>query len=246
MTHVKVFLLALCLVLQACTGTKIKGPEPSWEPLSFQESSEILQQADTGAVTLRRLFRATFSDEEGKYTLRLAYVYASPDKVRLELLPLNASLSLKLITSMQGDAVYIDWPEKFAATGKLSDLLELSFLGSALSEEQIFSVLGTRLTKNALPEGVKIFQVNGGYVFAAPQAYYETDQSFVLREFEIGNESGERLLRGNVLGDGIHLELVEGEQKLWLQLVKEKRNREIPNKLFQPSVPRSFTTRSVS
>jgi hypothetical protein len=238
--------LSILCVFSACTVTRVRQPERDLEPLSLERGHEVVSKLNTERLSsVRRLFQATFSTDSEQYTLRLAFVFSEPNSLRIELLPLNSSVSLNLITSVNGRATYIDWSEKLVVRGTLSDLLELSFLESPLSDAQIRSVLGSILVSAAIDTKMEIYQVPSGYIFASPRAYYVTDSDFRIKEFEIGGSDGSVLVRGAQLGDDLHIELVEGGHDLTLRLLKEKLSEPVSERLFSPVSPAGFSVRHI-
>jgi len=238
--------ICLCILVVGCT--------PGIKPIPISGVAElsepVVQQYETEIRSIRLLSKMAVSSKQGHFTIRLAVVHKVPRKMRIELLPLNSTVSLGLLVSDRESATYVDFQAQRAIKGDLSKLLGHSFLKVAVNEAELISLLSGRLFRGALPpSGVKVYHdtKEGVYQFVSDRSIWVIDEKtkYFRRAQLAGDNKGNMQIEAQYLNDfsghRVIISVAGSDDKLELVLDKIKIDNEIPDSLFSVKIPKSFT-----
>ncbi len=92
-------------------------------------------------------------------SFRYALIYATPDKIRFDLFPLNSAITLQQLTANGGRATLIDFTTKEAISGDTAETFSKSFLQVPATEQEIASLILGRIPPLSLTDAsLKIYQ----------------------------------------------------------------------------------------
>lgn len=174
-----VFAFPLTAVVAGC-AILFGGGEPPivGNLLTGKSRSVIIERLSTESklpANLKALVRATVtrpadaptSDESSPQrttsteSFRYAVVYATPDKIRFDLFPLNSAITLQQLTATGGRATLIDFTTKEAISGDTAETFSKSFLQVPASEQEVASLILGRVPPLSLTDAsLRIYQSN--------------------------------------------------------------------------------------
>jgi len=212
-----------------------------------------IQEAQAWSASLRSLRligRLEVGSEDSHFTTRLAVVYRAPEMLRVELLPLNSTVSLGLLLSKGDSATYVDFQGQRAIKGSLKSLLEYSLLTVSANEPELLSLLSGRIFKGVLPlSDVQIYHdpIAGIYQFVCARGKWVVDeQTQHLKTVQLSNGDGDgvqldvRYIEDST-GRKALMSIAGRKEVLKFTLERVKENTEIPDSLFNINIPDSFT-----
>jgi outer membrane lipoprotein-sorting protein len=238
------------LLFAGCTHSTIK-PIPIVGILKPGASIIEEAQAWSGSLrSLRLLGRLAIDTDDGHFTSRLAVVYRAPEMLRVEVLPLNSTVSLGLLLSNGESATYVDFQGQRAIRGSLKSLLGYSLLAVSANEPELLSLLSGRIFKGALTgSGVRVYHnpVAGTYQLVSGRStWVVNERTKFLHSAQLLSEEG-----GDVQLDVRYVEDATGkkalmsiagrDERLEFSLDREKLDTEVPQSLFSINIPESFT-----
>ncbi len=243
--------LFFCLLFVGCVPPTIK-PIPIAGTLESSVSALHEAQAWSESVrSLRLLGRLVVVDsKDGRFTIRLAVVYRAPAMMRVELLPLNSTVSLGLLVSDGDSATYVDFQGQRAVQGSLDTLLSYSLLDVSANEPELLSLLSGRIFKGALPStGVRVYhdEKGGTYQFVSGRGTWVIDErtGYLQKAQLTGEDGGDVQLDVRFVEDATGRKALMGiagrKESLEFSLDKMKVDTEIPDSLFRINIPDSFT-----
>lgn len=242
--------LFFCLLFAGCTHPTIHpipvvGTEESSDPVIHEA-----QAWSDSLYSLRLLGKLVVDSEDGRFTTRLAVVCRGPELLRVELLPLNSTVSLGLLLSKKGSATYIDFQGQRAIKGSLESLLGYSLLAVSANEPELLSLLSGRIFRGAVPErNVRVYhdKIAGAYQLVSGRGIWVIDErTKYLQKAQLFNGEG-----GDVRLDVRYVEDISGRtalmtvagrnETLEFSVEREKVDTDVSDSLFAVNIPDYYT-----
>lgn len=141
---------ALLLILSVVSCTRVPAARlgAGAAPLAAGQVSAFdvnLTQLDAEITNFRGLFESVYRVDDDQWTVRQAIVFAKPDRLRVETLPLVGVTTLSLLVAQAGQAVMLDPGTKTAYRGRADEEFFLRFLRVPLKERDVMSFLLGRI-----------------------------------------------------------------------------------------------------
>lgn len=243
-------LLFWCLLLAGCLPAAIK-PIPIAGTL--EPGIRVIQESQAWSESiksLRMLGGLVIDSKDSRFTVRLAVVYRAPQMMRVELLPLNSTVSLGLLVSDGAAATYVDFQGQRAIKGTLKTLLSYSMLTVSANEPELLSLLSGRIFKGTLPStGVQVYhdQRVGTYQFVSDRGIWIIDdRTNYLQKVQLRGAEGAPIqlnvhyVEGST-GRKALIGVAGRKEVLEFSLDRMKVDTEIADSLFRITIPESFT-----
>lgn len=245
--------LLVCVCVAGCARLPVF--RPSGEPQTHQDANRICQSLANRAEPVRSaraLVYATVRSGSEAVSLRYAVVTKEPNKMRIDLLPLEGAYTLGLLVVGADGATVIDTTNRTFSADKNAEKLTREFVGlPGLTPEAVLALLTGRLPPLSC-SAPQVFKGNDGVMMirdGASRIVWEVDQdSAAIIGAQMLHPSGENIeAQAEIrVGDGglpLVLFSVYSPAAATAEMVVRKLtlNREIPDDLFKVAVPAGYS-----
>lgn len=257
-----VFIIFL-LSLGAC------APRTAWKPLpivsSAVEAELVLQKLARNSADLRHakiLYNARIKHGDEVTSLRYALIFEKPQRLRVEVLPLNGFYSLGLFAVSEAGSVMLEPSEKVATLSNNPQALLARYFYLPLSPSALIHLIAGALSPEALAAGLEVRQsdqgdlvevrrVDGREVYRfSPELELQSCQFFSPHDDQLvveANFSDYARHEEILFPQTLHVRLVSVGVDLDLSLSSFKSGTIAPaEQLFNPAIPAGYQTRAAN
>jgi outer membrane lipoprotein-sorting protein len=259
----KLFFVFLLLFAAACAGSKIAPPALAGKEISSTESQRLfhsLKKRSQEIETFRSIARASLEYGKERGRLRYAFVFAYPDRLRIEALPVNGLYTLNLLVARKDQAVFVDPAEKRAfVSSKAEHLLEKGFRLDVTKQELMSLLLGRIDSQILNGDGLRVVvDPAGNYVVGLESAgwFWHVDpRSLCVRRAESWQKHQQRLIvvYGPCTGENdfkipqsLVLLLPQDDVTMSFEQQHMAVNQKLPDELFKAAIPGDYQIEWIS
>lgn len=227
------FYLAGTLAFMAgCYRAGYVGPfKPSGAALAPGAAAAILGPASSQLASFRALYRARIDSGNRTSTLRYGLAFKYPNRLKLDVLPLNGAYAL---ASLVDDGRGVIYREGGKRTEEFSDSREaiLKYFGLPLSSTEAAAILSRKIP--GLSSGFVCYSASGSVCVdsaAAKVAFFNEEGE--LTSFELRNKELTRIfLKASYQGQDLDIWLPKESVRVELIQIQRKADDAIPDSLF--------------
>jgi hypothetical protein len=257
-------ILVVCILsLSACVS------RAAWKPLPIalqsSEAVQVLQQLGRQSAELRHakiLYNALIKRGDEVASLRYAIIFEKPQRLRVEVLPLNGFYSLGLFAVSELGSVMLDPSERVATQSNNPQALLARYFYLPLSPAALMHLVAGTLSPETLASGLEVRRSNQGDLVEVRRVdgreVYRFSPELELQSCQFFSPHDDQLVVEANFSDYARHEEILLPQKLQVRLVSVGVDLDLSlssfksgtiapaEQLFNPAIPAGYQTRAAN